>query len=648
MSIADTAAYGTWPSPITAELIVAETVRLGQIALDGEAIYWIELRPWEGGRNVVVRRTPDGEIEDMTPEGYDARTRVHEYGGGAFVVNRGNIYFCNDADQRLYHQTPEGTARPLTPVQESRFADGIVDEKRRRLICIRENHSNPDTEATNQLVSVDLAVGNGSEISILAGGSDFYSTPALSPDGEHLAWLAWNHPNMPWDGTELWLAKLDESGTPIHPRKVAGGAAESIFQPQWSPGGQLYFVSDRSGWWNLYRLHDDQSECVWEREAELGSPQWVFGMSTYGFESEPRLICTVFEQGEHKLAMVDTKTCDTEIIDLPFTHIEQLRASRGQAVFIAGSPISANAIVRLDINTRQFEILRRSAVLNFESTYLSRPEPIEFPTEGDLTAHAFFYPPQNLEVSGPQNERPPLIVKSHGGPTSSASTALELKIQFWTSRGFAVLDVNYGGSAGYGRAYRERLNGRWGIVDVADCVNAAQYAVEQGLVDGQRVAIAGGSAGGYTTLCALTFQDFFKAGASYYGISDLEALATETHKFESRYLHRLIGPYPERRDLYLERSPIHFTDKISCPVIVMQGTEDKVVPPNQSLLMVDALRKKGLAVAYLAFVGEQHGFRKAESIQRALEAELYFYGKVFHFRPADEIEPVRIDNLPEG
>lgn len=645
MPIGKSAPYGSWPSPITTDVIVTDAVRLSQIALDGDNIFWIEMRPSEGGRYVAVR-WQNGEAQDITPREFNVRSRVHEYGGGAMAARDGRVYFSNDADRRVYALADGQKHACLSPPGSYRFADFAVDTIRQRLICVLEDHTNADAEPENKLVSLDAEVA--SEIQVLAAGNDFYASPALSPDGKQLAWLTWNHPNMPWTGTELWLASLDQNGAVSKSQKIAGGASESIFQPQWSPDGALYFVSDRTGWWNLYRWQDNQAEPVWPREAEFGLPQWVFGMSTYGFAADNRLVCSFFENGTSKLAVLNTRTGAPDFIELPFTHIDQVRANGDHAVFIAGSPISAEAVVRLNLETREFDILKRSTELDFESTYLSRPETIEFPTENGLTAYAYYYPPQNLEMVGPEDELPPLIVKSHGGPTAATSTALELRIQFWTSRGFAVLDVNYGGSTGYGRAYRERLDGKWGIVDVDDCVNAAKYLVEKGLADADRVAIAGGSAGGYTTLCALTFKNFFKAGASYYGICDMEALARETHKFESKYMERLIGPYPERKDIYEQRSPIHFTEQLSCPLIIMQGSEDEVVPPNQALMMVEAVRKKGLPVAYVLFEGEQHGFRKSESIKRALEAELYFYTRIFRFEAADALEPVQIDNLKEA
>jgi len=650
MTALQVAPYGSWKSLITSDLIVSETIRLGQIALDGEEVYWIESRPAEGGRNVVVRRTPDGRTTDVTPPPFNARTRVHEYGGGAFVVADGTVYFSNFVDQRLYRQDPGAEPRPIIPEADLRYADGVVDRRWGRMICVREDHTTPEREAANSITSLDLEGGDGGQV--LVSGNDFYSSPRLSPDGSRLAWLTWNHPNMPWDGTELWVAELEADGPLGQAEQVAGGACESIFQPEWSPGGVLHFVSDRTGWWNLYRWRDGRVEPLTEMEAEFGRPQWVFGMSTYAFEGAhgrapvpDRIICAYTEQGTWRLASLDTAMGELEPIETPYAEIAYVRAAPGRVVFLAGSPTEPTSVVQLDLATWQFEVLRRSSEVTIDPGYLSSPEPIEFPTEHGLTAHAFFYPPQNRDYTAPPGERPPLLVISHGGPTSATSSTLKLGIQYWTSRGIAVLDVNYGGSTGYGRAYRQRLEGQWGIVDVDDCANGARYLVERGEVDGDRLIIRGGSAGGYTTLCALTFRNIFKAGASYYGVSDLEALTKETHKFESRYLDWLVGPYPERRNLYRERSPINFTDRLSCPAIFFQGLEDKIVPPSQAKLMVEALREKGTPVSYVAFEGEQHGFRRAESIKRALDGELYFYSRIFGFELAEPVEPVPIENL---
>ena len=637
------APYGSWKSPITADLIVTGSISLGQIVLDGHDVYWTEGRPTEGGRSVIVRRRPDGGIEDVTPPPFNARTRVHEYGGGDFAVAGGVLYFANFSDQRLYRVPIGGAPEPLTSLEGMRYADFEIDRAGRRLICVREDHSDAEREAVNTIVAVDLETGAET---VLIEGDDFYAAPRLSPDGAFLAWLSWDHPNMPWDGCELWLAGLDKDGDlPGGQIVIAGGREESIFQPEWSPDGTLHFVSDRSGWWNLYRWRG-AVEPLMSMAAEFGRPQWTFaGYETHDCADEGRVVCSFYQDGRWQLTSLDPATKHLAAIDQPYSEIRGVRVGNGRAYFVGGAPTSPSGVVGLDLATGATELLRRASDASVEAAYLSQPEAIEFPTEDGLTAHAFFYPPRNGDFVAPAKERPPLLVLSHGGPTSAAAATLSLRVQYWTSRGVAVLDVNYGGSTGYGRAYRARLDGRWGRVDVDDCLNGALYLARAGRVDGDRLAITGGSAGGFTTLCALAFGDGFKAGASHYGVADLEALARDTHKFESRYLDRLVGPYPERRDLYVERSPISAVDRLTCPVIFFQGLEDKIVPPNQAEAMVAALRSKGVPVAYVAFEGEQHGFRKAENIKRALDGELYFYSRVFGFSLADPVEPVPIENL---
>ena len=622
------APYGAWKSPITAELMVAGTVGLGGLAADQDNIYWLEGRPSEGGRSVIVRLTTDGKIEDVTPEGFNVRTRVHEYGGGAYCVHQETVYFSNYSDQRLYRQTLNAAPTPITPEGKFRYADAVVDSDRQRLICVREDHSE-DGEAINTIVSINLVEDH--EIQILVSGDDFYVSPCISPDGKQLCWLSWNHPNMPWDGTQLWVANLNSDGSIADKQLIAGSETESIFQPQWSPDNTLYFVSDRSNWWNLYRYQNSEIEPIYPTSAEFGLPQWVFGMSTYGFASAEKIICTYTEKGNWYLAILDINQKGLQLIDTHYTSISGMKVAGDDILFIGGSSTEPSAGVRINLKTGQQQILKRSSNLDLDKGYLSVPEAIEFPTENNTTAYGFYYPPTNKDYAAPEGEKPPLLVKSHGGPTAATSSSLSLKIQYWTSRGFAVLDVNYGGSTGYGREYRQRLQGNWGIVDVDDCSNGAKYLAEKGLVDGDRMAITGGSAGGYTTLCALTFKDVFKAGASYYGVSDLEALATDTHKFESRYLDGLIGPYPEKKEVYIARSPIHAAEQLSCPVIFLQGLEDKVVPPNQAEKMVEILKAKQLTVNYVTFADEQHGFRKAENIKRAIEEEFGFYAKVFGF-----------------
>lgn len=631
--MAQIAPYGSWNSPITSDLIVAGSIGLNEIRLDGDAVYWVECRPQEQGRNVVVHL--DGPARtDMTPKPFNARTRVHEYGGGAWTVDEGVVYFSNFSDGRLYRQRTGGTPEALTPEPAEknkgwRFADGVIDRRRNLWIGIGEDHGAGNAHPDNVVVAVDLA-NAPSAPRILARGHDFYASPKLSPDGRHIAFLWWDHPNMPWNGTTLDVVALDAAGK-AHgaPRTIAGGPAESIFQPEWSPDGTLIYISDRTGWWNLYAQPlDGPPRALCPRDAEFGSPQWVFGLSNYAFVGENRIVCTYGESGLCRLAILDPASGALQPLDLPYTAFASIRAHGDIVVFRAAASDTPVSFVRLDLASGAHTVLAKASDLADRpeiAACLSLAEPIEYATENGLAAFALFYPPKNPDFTAPAGEKPPLVVMVHGGPTASAQSALSLGIQYWTSRGIAVLDVNYGGSTGFGRAYRDRLHLAWGIVDVDDCINGAKYLAAQGRVDGKRCVITGGSAGGYTTLAALAFRDFFQGGASHYGVSDAAALAADTHKFESRYMDWLIGPYPAEAARYRERSPIHHVDKLDKPVIFFQGDEDAVVPPNQTETMVNALRAKGNAVGYFLFAGEQHGFRKAGNIQRALDAELYFY-----------------------
>jgi dipeptidyl aminopeptidase/acylaminoacyl peptidase len=637
-----TAPYGSWHSPISADLIASAGIRLGQIALAGRDIFWLEGRPEEQGRNVLVWWSADGAVQDLTGAPYNVRSRAHEYGGGALAVSKVAAYFTNDDDQQVYRLGARRQPRALTRTPGARHADLVVDSRRRRLIAVREQHT-PGAEPVNSLVAIDVPSGAAQP---LATGHDFYASPCLSPDGRRLAWLSWDHPNMPWDGSELWCATIGADGSLDVALRIAGGPDESIFQPSWSPQGELHFVSDRSGWWNLYRQRDGVVEALQPMAAEFGVPQWAFGMSTYGFDGRGRIVCTYWQDGDAHLAMLDAEHGSFEAIETPYRDIAEVRVGHDYVVLRAAGASSAEAIVRIDLGSGEQHVLRSSSAAPVDARYVSTAEAIAFPTGDGLEAHAFFYAPRNRDFRAPDGERPPLIVMTHGGPTGAASAALKWGVQYWTSRGLAVVDVNYGGSSGHGRAYRARLDGNGGIVDVDDAVNAAQWLAERGRVDAERLAIRGSSAGGYTTLAALTFRKAFKAGTSLYGVSDLEALARDTHKFESRYLERLVGPYPAARERYRERSPIHAIERLASALLVLQGAEDKVVPPSQAETMVEALRAKGLPVAYLLFEHEQHGFRRAETIRRALEAELFFYGRVLGFTPADTLAPLAIDNLP--
>jgi dipeptidyl aminopeptidase/acylaminoacyl peptidase len=642
------APFGSWRSPITTQMLVRGAVRFGDVSVDGETPYWVEVRPEEKGRYVIVRRTPDGTIADVLPPPFSARTLVNEYGGGAMVAAGGSVYFTNYADQRIWRVTrgakPQvGVPQAVTAAGRLRFADFVHDAGRNRLVAVCEDHTATDDEPPQRIVAIDLANGT---VSTLVEGADFYSNPRISPDGRRLAWLAWNHPNLPWDDTELYVASFEDDGSLGEPRKVAGDLEESIFQPEWSPDGTLYFVSDRTDWWNLYAERDGQIVPILPMEAEFGAPQWVFGTTTYGFARDGQIWARYTSRGIWRLMRLDPQTGEHETIDLPYTYISSIDVSGGRAFIVAGGAAELDALVEIDSVSAKRQAIRRSSPHEPDRAYTSVPEAIEFPTEDGKTAHAFYYPPVNRDYRGPDGEAPPLVVMVHGGPTSATPALYRLTTQFWTSRGFAVCDVNYGGSTGYGRGYRNRLRESWGVVDVADATNAALYLAKQGKADPKKLVIRGGSAGGYTTLACLAFNDVFRCGASLYGVSDLAMLVRDTHKFESRYLDRLVGIYPEQEARYRQRSPIFHLDGFDRPVILLQGLEDKIVPPNQAELILDSLKKRGVPVAYVPFEGEQHGFRKAENIMRAYDTELYFYAKILGFTLADRIEPVEIFNLP--
>jgi dipeptidyl aminopeptidase/acylaminoacyl peptidase len=637
------APYGSWRSPISAQMLVQGAVRFGDVAVDGDTLYWVEGRPEEQGRYVIVRRTAAGKIDDILPPPFSARTTVHEYGGGALAAAAGSVFFTNYADQRLWQIEPDEAPRPITTESPLRFADFVHDDAHKRLISVCEDHTNSGHEPANRIVAISLA---DSKVTSLVEGADFYSNTRLSPDGRQIAWLSWNHPNMPWDGTELFVAPIAVDGSLGKPRKVAGGDDESIFQPSWSPDGTLYFVSDRTNWWNLFADRDGTSQPVLPVDAEFGAPQWVFGTTTYGFQPDGSIIARYTRGGKWSVTRIDPHSGKHEPIKLPYSNISSIDVATNRAYAIAGSPVEPESLVEIDLTTGQSQMIRRSSPVQPDRDYTSIPETIEFPTDGGKTAHAFYYPPANRDFRGPKSEAPPLLVLIHGGPTSATAAQFRLTTQYWTSRGFGVCDVNYGGSTGYGREYRDRLRDAWGVVDVHDAVNAACFLADKGKADRTKLMIRGGSAGGYTALACLTFSDVFRCGASLYGISDLALMVRDTHKFESRYLDRLVGLYPQDEARYRERSPIFHLDRFKRPVILLQGLEDKVVPPNQAELILESLKKRGVPVAYVPFPGEQHGFRKAENIIRAHEAELYFYSRILGFEPADKIEPVEIYNLP--
>lgn len=634
--------FGSWKSPIASSSLVENSLRLGNIQVDDGNVIWTEGRPSEKGRTALMSWTRGSVSQELSSPTDNLRTRAHEYGGKSFTAANGRIFFLQFGDQQIYELLPGGESVQITSNPDFRYADIRLDENLNQLITVGEDHSDPD-DVLNMLLSISLD-GNG-EQAVIASGHDFYANPELSPDGSHLSFLTWDHPNMPWDGTELWLADIEESGELSGLRKIAGGKDESVFQPQWDPSGDLHFISDRSGWWNLYSYADGKVTDTLAMDAEFGLPQWVFGMSTYAVLSEKQLIASYRDNEGSYLVRINVNDRSVDRIELPYTDMDQIRAEGELVAFIGSGPDTPAELVVLDLGNRSIDRIQASASISFDKNYISIPESILFEVRPGEPVQAWYYPPNNPEYEGPVGEAPPLIVLSHGGPTAYSPGVFSMVKQYWTTRGFAVVDVNYSGSTGFGRPYRQRLNRNWGIRDIEDCSAAANYLVETGKADPERLVIKGGSAGGFTTLAALAFGDVFKAGASYYGVGDLELLAKDTHKFESRYLDSLIGAYPEEQELYIARSPLNFSNQIECPVIFMQGLDDPVVPPNQAETMVNALKQKGLPVAYLPFEGESHGFRQASTITKAAESELYFYSKVFGFELAEDVEPVEIFNL---
>ncbi len=632
--------YGSWKSPISGKSLVQSSLRLGQIQINGDLICWTEGRPAEKGRTALMGWSGT-TVHEITPPESDVRTRAHEYGGGAFLSDGDHTYYINNSDQQIYEVFENDASRQITREPEYRFADMIGDEGRNLIYCVGENHRD-SKNVLNCLLRISLSTG---ELDIIAEGHDFYSNPQLSPNGNQLLFLTWDHPNMPWDGTQLHVASLNEEGDITGTQHVAGGNKDSIFQPCWDPDGSIYFVSDRTGWWNIYRYSNSQTTCILDKQAEFGLPQWVFGMSRYAVLNSGDLLATYSDISGSHLIRIDVSRGTYEDIDTPYSTIDQVKGSKNLVAFIGGTDSQSSEVVTIDLDTNIHSRLRKSAETKTEETYISKPRHISFETAPNELTHAWFYPPQNPDYGAAPDDLPPLIVLSHGGPTGNSSGTFNLAIQYWTTRGFAIVDVNYSGSTGYGRDYRERLKGNWGIRDVQDCAAAANYLADQGLVDRERLIIKGGSAGGYTTLAALTFLNVFKAGASYYGIGDLTLLAEDTHKFESRYLDSMVGPFPGEKQLYLDRSPLFFADQLDCPVIFMQGLDDPVVPPNQAESMVAALKRNGIPVAYLPFEGESHGFRQSSTVIKAIESEYYFYTRIFGIEPAELLEPIEIFNL---
>lgn len=607
--------YGNWPSIITTEMITQESIGFGEMQSDGDQLYWTELRPTEKGRVALVKRNISGELTELLPE-MSIRTRVHEYGGGAFCVRGGTVYFSNDKD-RAYYRFENGSLEKICEDSAFRFADGSIAQDGNSLYLVCEEHR--DAQVRNYLMHMDRK----GKRQIIASGHDFYSSPRLSPDGKRLAFLTWDFPNMPWDGSELWLLDISGSSKPI---KIAGGAEESICQVQWSPGGVLYFCSDRTGYWNLYRYKEGVVESLYEKRAEFGLPAWVFARNTYAFLNTARetIVCVYSDKGIDRLGLLYPNEHQLKELDLPFTYVAHLCAIREKAYFVGASPMLSSSVIEFDVHVSSTKVLKQGVQAKLDSSWISLPQAIEYPSLEGKIGYGFFYPPRNPNVAI-QEDPPPLIVRCHGGPTSRSYAIFSLEALFWTSRGFALLDVNYGGSTGYGREYIRRLESKWGVLDVADVLSAAHEMVERGKVDPHHLFVRGGSAGGYTVLCTLAHDHTFSGGTSYYGVSDLELLCKNTHKFESQYVHRLVAPYPEGIAIIRSRSPIHQIQRINTPTLLLQGEEDAVVPPDQSEAIYEALKSRDVPVHYVLFKGEGHGFRSASTIRQAFEEELRFY-----------------------
>ena len=647
------APYGSWPSPITAESLTEGTVGIDEPQFDGEELYWLQSDPTDDGRVALWRRAAEGTDSRLTPAPFNVRTRVHEYGGGSYVAADGIVVFTNFTDNLLYRTDRDaGTARPVTEDSALRYAALQLHPEQDLLIAVREDHRGSG-EPVNTIIARRLSDDPQVPDRVLCGGADFYASPQLSGDGR-LAWIEWDHPNMPWDTTRLMVAELGALSETDHDRPLltghllAGGDEESVAVPRWHPDGSLIFVSDRSDWWNLYRLRfggeDDHPEPLHPTEAEFTDPPWTLGLQPYVIIDADRIVCSWNQRNRHQLGILYLSSGELEVIGTDAVSFSRIAATATTVATRMGYPDRSAELVTVDLTDRRTQVLRRSSVTAPPTELISTAVEVSWPVD-DCTVHGWYYPPRNGDWTGPGDELPPMITVSHGGPTGGSSPDFRKSIAFWTSRGIAVLDVNYRGSTGYGRAFRNRLRGAWGEVDVADCAAGATAMVQQGRADGSRLAIQGGSAGGYTTLRALTATDRFTAGVSLFGIGDLTALATDTHKFESRYLDLLVGPYPEQADLYRDRSPIHHVDQLDAPILLLQGTEDKVVPPNQAETFAAAARAKQLPVALIMYEGEGHGFRRAVNIINAQQATLSFLGRVFGFEPADDLPPITIENL---
>ena len=635
--------YGSWESKITPEKIIEGGLRFSEIRSNGSELYFLEGRPEESGRYVIVKQSSDEKISDAIPKEFNSRNAVHEYGGGSYAVGQKNIYFTNWDDQRIYKVNGENV-NPITkepPFEKSiRYSDLTLSFDEEWLFCVRETHSEKE-EAKNELVVISTT--ENIQI-VLCTGRDFYSSPRINPINKEICWLEWDHPNMPWDGTELFIGNFDSNG--LSEKKFIDGSKNiSIIQPEWSESGELIYISDESGWWNLKKYSDNKKSTILDEETDHGEPSWNFGVRTYFIKDD-----FIYLRGSSKsknkglIRKINLSGQIIEEIEVLHTSIGGLSFIDNKALYIGASPVSNSEIISLDLEKKELKTIKESNPLAMDNEEISIPEEITFPTTENGSAYGYFYKPKNKKYQDNPEEKPPVLVISHGGPTSATGNALNLSIQYWTNRGIAVVDVNYRGSTGYGKKFRDSLKGNWGVYDTDDCIAAVDYLSEKGLVDSERAAIKGGSAGGYTTINALTFHDRFAVGATYYGIADLSVFIDDTHKFESKYLESLIGKYPEEKQKYYDRSAINFTDQLSCPMIIFQGTEDKIVPPSQAEIMAEGLREKNIPFSLIMYEGEQHGFRQSKNIISSLESELYFYSKVLGFKPFDKLKEVEIEN----
>lgn len=667
-----TSSYGNWQSPLSAKQVIATANTPVDLTIDQGQLYWLELRPNENSR-LTLLTLQDNKPLELTPAPINVRSRVHEYGGNGYLILENQLYFCDGEDQRIYRLdllSNTSPPQPITPPGPFRYADLQLDPRRNCLLCVRESH--PTTPKTayphNEIIAIDLNTGQQHS---LVSGADFYASLQLSPDGKRLCWLNWNHPHMPWDAAELHYGELDAQGLLNDPQHLAGSPNESIFQPSWENDTHLIFASDRSGWWNLYRQkafpQKTPAECLHSATMEFGRAQWVSGQRTYCLTQAPKvqppkaqpskaprpqvlpaknILCGYLHQGHWRLGEISEQ--GFKAFGPPYSDIKSVTADEEHAWFIASYPNRPDNIVRLNLTSLKTSPLFKPVPHSY-SEYFSIPQSIHFNNRNQEQIQGFLYLPHHKDhppTPSPPPSLPPLIIKTHGGPSAYTSSRLDLNIQFWTSRGFALFDINYRGSTGFGRTYREKLYGQWGVVDVEDCIDAAQYLVAQHLVHPQQQIIRGHSAGGYTALCALMFHRQFNAGASLYGISDLKKLAAECHKFESHYVAKLIGSEEEFPQRYRERSPLNADQKTACPIIFLQGLKDKVVPPNQSQLMANKLKKEGMPVAYIEFPEEGHGFRRSDNQIAALEAELYFYRRILNLADTENLPEIDIVNLP--